>query len=363
MSRFMPYEIAEIDANVGNQGRGRGRGRGRPNRRRGTQRRDNNSTRDERRNQRNSRNARNAAMRRAQQDDELDEIAQEIIGLETRGWSFTETANPRGQPVAMLKDCQKSWGSEFTDIKKHFCQTLLPILISVFGNHYFALLQFGSENDSLEDFFFLFAALLSYHHSGGALDVHVGGWHHAESVLREQVDVASLPQLYIPVTDSLITAEQKCVVQLNPLISDAYFRNQVSTITRTVQSLPNYIVKNLERVLYPNLTLTELARIENPETECNSAVFMKFLLETMKSCFKSNFICLNCAITLQDHSACIGHLASVHRNYIDLPEYIRLKALNTQLLLEQQEERHRQEVAAMQRRIDQLEETIRLAQP
>lgn len=285
----------------------------------------------------------------------------EITALNNRGIQLIDTGNPVGEPASQLAHIQKTWGAYYTALQKNFKQKFLNILISCFSDYYFALLNENEE--TINDFFFI-ASLLKWQNSGESFQY--GGWGTIEEQLRNSLDISVFPKLFISVTDRILKGNQTCVIRLNPIFSDAFFRDRISSISKNVQGLDRYIVKQLELLLIPNLAMEDVIRIQDTNTESKYHVFILFLTESLKNCFKTIYMCSSCVLSLKDHDSCIGHIATCHKNYIDLEQYVSQKELRQQLELEEQRQRMETEKnemeARMQARITQLENELRLLQ-
>ena len=290
--------------------------------------------------QRRSRRERRERNRTEAESAELEELASNGIILVSSGI-------PRAPRVTFLSNLQLTWGEYWTNLELAFKQKMVKLLISTFSHNYFQLID---ADDFLVELWYAVAAMLKHSNrdGGGNFTTGYAAWASIETQLKQDINPLTETELYIPITDSVLQNNPFFLVTVSDKFSDEFFRNHVATITQTVKMLDNYILKNLELILYPASVFQDIMRIQNPQHASVTSPFMGYILECLKKCFAHKFLCLNCCMSFPSLQKTLSHCNSKHNSYINQDVYVATIDQRTERALRRERETYTRQLLELQ---------------
>ena len=86
----------------------------------------------------------------------------------------------------------------------------------------------------------------------------------------------------------------------------------MSSIVENFINLPTYIIKNLERLINTP-SEEEIEEMENPNSVSKHESLLKYFIEDCGKCFRTEYICIKCAISISNGDDAIRHIHAAHK--------------------------------------------------
>jgi len=184
--------------------------------------------------------------------------------------------------------------------------------------------------------YFLIYGLITHKNRGGNF---TGDQWRATVDEVSEYDPTAQFKLFVPIDDNRFHENPNFLCVLNEDVNEELYRSIVSTIAEKTYSLDPFIVRNLTKLLHNNLSAEQVAAIENPNGEAQYMEFIRWILESLKNCYKSNIICFDCCISIENHEQAVKHASKFHKNFLSPAEVLRQQAERANRLVREERDR------------------------
>lgn len=219
-----------------------------------------------------------------------------------------------GPPVSTLSGIAKAFGTQFKTMKKAFSPSALGMFISIFSHSYCRLP--GNITPALKQHFYTFAGMMKFWSRGGSFENNPYGWHNDREEIRLNLDPETQPKLYDSFFAECIIDTPACpqnfLLMRNPSVPESIFKHHVSSIAKNIINQPTYITKNMERLLR-SPSEEEIEQMENPNSVSKHESLLKFLIEDCGKCFRTEYMCIKCAMSISNSDDAIRHIHAAHK--------------------------------------------------
>jgi len=239
--------------------------------------------------------------------------------MDRAGILFLPTGNRLGPRTQTLSGIPKAFGNQYKTMKKAFSPSALTIKISGFAHNYTKLK--GNVTTKTKEDFYTIAAMMKFQATGGSFETNPDGWRIIREELIQNLDIQSQPELYVYFSDPCIRDTDACpqnfLLMRNPSVPRIVFNQHVSSIAENINHIPPFIVKNLERLIISQPSEDEILQMENPLAVSRHESLLQYLIEDCGKCFKSEMLCIACAMSIANVDDAIRHINFAHKQNCD----------------------------------------------